>query len=285
MAHRLQFAFRYDASQTDSKTSVIAITSITTDDNKKYILPDADTYASRHTALTKTETYKRVKKILETEKIEILLTDQYPGLNSKEFKEFLRDNDVKLIFTAVDSPFSNGLNERLNQTLVNKMRCKINEKTEKKAWTTIARECLDKYNETEHSVTGFAPVYLLEGKVTSILPQELRQPIDTQTWIKNRKEALESTIRSHTYNKKLFDKGRRQSEFNIGELVYIENGNKLNRKKLDNLRIGPFEITDKILNTIYKIKTGRTKKDTSLYHITKLIRMEDNISDLEDSAE
>lgn len=222
---------------------------------------------------------KLVKKVLETENIEILLADQYPGLNSKEFKDFLTDNDVKLIFTAVDTPFSNGLNERLNQTLVNKMRCKINETNEKKSWTTIARECIDKYNETEHSVTGFAPIYLLEGKVTSILPQELRQPLDTETWIKHRQQALERSIRSHAYNKKLFDKGRRQCEFNIGELVYVENGNKLNRKKMDILRIGPFEITDKISNTIYKINTGRTKKNTSLYHITKLIRMEGGIND------
>lgn len=222
---------------------------------------------------------KLVKKVLETENIEILLADQYPGLNSREFKEFLTDNDVKLIFTAVDTPFSNGLNERLNQTLVNKMRCKINQKNEKKSWTSIARECIEKYNETEHTVTGFAPVYLLEGKVTSILPRELRQPLDTKTWIKNRQQALERSIRSHAYNKKLFDKGRRQCEFNIGELVYVENGNKLNRKKMDNLRIGPFEITDKISNTIYKINTGRTKTNTSLYHITKLIRMEGEIKD------
>lgn len=61
---KLQFAFRYEASQTDNKTSVIAITSITTEDNKKYILQEADRYASRHIALTKTETYKRVKKSL-----------------------------------------------------------------------------------------------------------------------------------------------------------------------------------------------------------------------------
>ncbi|KAK9886419.1 hypothetical protein WA026_016698 [Henosepilachna vigintioctopunctata] len=221
---------------------------------------------------------KLVNKVLETEKIDILLADQYSGLNSKEFKEFLTDNDVQLIFTAVDTPFSNGLNERLNQTLVNKMRCKINEKKEKKSWTSVARECIDKYNETEHSVTGFAPEYLLEGKDTSILPQELRQPTNIDRWIKDREEALERTIRSHTYNKKIFDKGRKHIEFNIGELVYIENGNKMNRNKMDNLRIGPFEITGKISNTIYKINTGRTRKETGIYHITKLIRMEEGIN-------
>lgn len=64
MAQKLQFAFRLEASQTDNKTSVIAITSITTQNDKKYTLSETDKYASRHAALTKTETYKRVKKSL-----------------------------------------------------------------------------------------------------------------------------------------------------------------------------------------------------------------------------
>lgn len=54
-------------------------------------------------------------------------------------------------------------------------------------------------------------------------------------------------------------------------MVYIENGNKLNRKKLDELRIGPFKIEDKISNSIYTIKTGRRKQDTSIFHVTKLL--------------
>lgn len=54
-------------------------------------------------------------------------------------------------------------------------------------------------------------------------------------------------------------------------MVYIENGNKLNRKKLDELRIGPFKIENKISNSIYTIKTGRRNQDTSIFHITKLL--------------
>ncbi|KAK9746461.1 hypothetical protein QE152_g6106 [Popillia japonica] len=96
----------------------------------------------------------------------MIITDQYPGINSKEFKNFLEEQEVKLIFTALNAPFSNGLNERLNQTIVNKIRCKINETKGKKAWTTIARDCVDKYNITEHSVTGFTPKYLLDGTDT-----------------------------------------------------------------------------------------------------------------------
>ncbi|XP_076301757.1 uncharacterized protein LOC143219763 [Lasioglossum baleicum] len=98
-----------------------------------------------------TDFIKLVNKVLETDKIGVILADQYPGINSREFKKFLVENDVRLIFTAVNAPFSNGLNERLNQTLVNKIRCKINEKEEKRAWTTIAGECIDRYNKTEHT--------------------------------------------------------------------------------------------------------------------------------------
>lgn len=213
---------------------------------------------------------KLTKKVLETDEIEIILTDQYPGINSREFKQYLQENNVKLIFTAVNTPFSNGLNERLNQTIVNKIRCKINEKNNKRTWTTIARECIHKYNETEHSVTGFAPKYLLDGTNVSILPNELKVIEKEEKWITDKRLALENTIKSHKYNKKIFDRNRKIQEFNIGDSVYVENGNRLNRKKLDELKIGPFKITEKISNSIYKIDTGNRKTESTLFHITKL---------------
>lgn len=66
-------------------------------------------------------------KVQDKNQIQILLTDQYSGINSDAFKNDLKQQKINLIFTAVNCPFSNGLNKRLNQTLVNKIRCKINE--------------------------------------------------------------------------------------------------------------------------------------------------------------
>jgi len=65
-------------------------------------------------------------------------------------------------------------------------------------------------------------------------------------WICDRKIAYENTIKSHDYNKKLFDKNRKDMEFNVGDMVYVENGNKLNRRKLDELKIGPYKIIERI---------------------------------------
>lgn len=214
---------------------------------------------------------KLVKDIAETENVKMILTDQYPGINSNEFKNFLHMRKITLIFTAVNAPFSNGLNERLNQTLVNKIRCKVNEKGTNKAWTTIAHECVKKYNETNHSITGFSPQYLLHGTDVTVLPQELKQDRTFNDLIRDRKKALENTIKSHNYNKTLYDKKLRYWEFKVGDMVYIENGNKLNRKKLDELKVGPYKIIEKISDTIYRIDIGYKKAESNLYHITKLM--------------
>ncbi|XP_014227449.1 uncharacterized protein LOC106652820 [Trichogramma pretiosum] len=56
-----------------------------------------------------TDFIKLIKEVLEVESIGMLLADQYPGINSREFKEYLKENQVKLIFTAVNTPSSNGL--------------------------------------------------------------------------------------------------------------------------------------------------------------------------------
>lgn len=214
---------------------------------------------------------KLVKKVNEEYHIKLILSDQYPGINSNEFKRFLQQENISIVFTAVNAPFSNGLNERLNQTLVNKIRCKINEKKGKVAWTSIAHECTQKYNETEHTVTGFAPIYLLEGRKVDIIPKELKEETDYKDLIKDRQLALENTIKSHNTNKINFDKNRKDIELKVGDLVYVENGNRLNRKKLDELKIGPYKILERISNSIYRIDTGHRKIESNLYHITKLV--------------
>lgn len=214
---------------------------------------------------------KLVKNVTEDNNIGMILSDQYPGINSKDFKVFLEKKNIPIVFTAVNAPFSNGINERLNQTLVNKIRCKVNEENKKIAWTTIAHKCVEKYNETEHTVTGFAPVYLLQGKHITFTPNELKEERTENELLRDRKLALKNSIKSHNYNKKLYDRNRKFYEFKVGDMVFAENGNKLNRRKLDELKIGPYEIIEKLSNSIYRINTGHRKSESNLFHITKLV--------------
>ncbi|XP_050551236.1 uncharacterized protein LOC118262122 isoform X2 [Spodoptera frugiperda] len=213
---------------------------------------------------------KLIKSCTECDDIELILSDQYPGINSRDFKSFLDEKNIQIIFTAVNSPFSNGLNERLNQTLVNKIRCKINEQDTRMAWTTVAHNCVKKYNETVHTVTGYAPKYLLYGTDVTILPNELKQEKTKHDLIQDRRRALENSIKSHNYNKTIYDKHRKYIDFNVGDTVFVENGNKLNRKKLDELKIGPYKIIEKISTSIYKINTDHKRSESNYFHISKL---------------
>ncbi|KAL3287758.1 hypothetical protein HHI36_002222, partial [Cryptolaemus montrouzieri] len=114
----------------------------------------------------------------------MLSTGQYPGTNSNGFKNFL---EKKYNDFYSNAPFLNGLNERLNQTLVNKdiYRCAINEIDNKCAWTTIAHKCV--------------------SEDTSVLSDELKKKDSNH--LENDKEiAFENSMRNHDYNKKLYDK-------------------------------------------------------------------------------
>lgn len=209
---------------------------------KKYlhILVDHFTrYAFIHTSKTQkahdfiTLLNKLLNKNIE---IETLLADQYSGINSREFKLFLKKNCVNLIFTAVDCPFSNGLNERLNQTLVNRIRCKINEDSSRlnRPWSVIAEECVKEYNNTVHTSTQFSPNYLLNNIDIQIVPDCCKVQRDLD---KDRKRALENSQKIHDFNKTRIDKVRKYPTFDVGDFVFVSHGNCLNRNKLEEIRI------------------------------------------------
>ncbi len=196
---------------------------------------------------SKTQTVSDLKKLLnlvlkDGNKIENLLADQYASLNSTEFKNFVNENNIKLLYTAVDCPFSNGPNERLNQTLVNRLRCKINENdvNKKKSWSVLANACVEEYNNTIHSVTRFAPTYLLTGVVPKFL-QTLKIDLSNFNLTSDRKRALDNSIKNHQQNEKYYNQTRTNITFSDGDMVYINHGNPLNRNKLDSLRTGPLK--------------------------------------------
>ena len=229
-------------------------------------------FASTSSGQTARDFIRFLDPVLKNNQIKILLADQYAGINSMEFKEYLASKGVSLLFTSVDCPQSNGLNERLHQTLVNRIRCKINSEGEKKRiWTRIAEECTSEYNNTVHSVTKFAPRYLLLGEDKSnIVPKEIYKKLDLNA---DRAQAMQNSISHHEKNKIRCDKSRKNYNFAINELVYMDNGNKTNRNKLDEIRSGPFPIIRRISNSIYEVGCGRRGKGNVLCHSSKLIPM------------
>lgn len=175
-----------------------------------------------------------------------------------------------MLFTAVDCPYSNGLNERLNQMLVNRLRCKINEnsKNKKIAWSTLFDQCVRVYNDTVHTVTRYSPNYLMNGIRSPFLNKIQNKVINSLNT--DRKIAFQNSQKNHFINKKRFDRNKKELNFSIGQYVYISHGNALNRNKLDELRNGPFKITDRISNCLFRVAVGFQKAESNVFHVSKL---------------
>lgn len=213
---------------------------------------------------------KLISPIVKNKNIKMLMIDQYSGLNSSKFKEYLKHQNVQIIFTAVDNPQSNGLNERLNQTLVNRIHCKINENINRnRPWTILAEECVKEYNNTIHSSTKFSPAFLVFGETSEIVPESLKSTnYDIQ---EARNESLINTMKNFHFNKRRIDRNRKNHEFTEGDLVYVSNGNKLNRNKLDEIRRGPFIITKRISGCIFEVGCRKKRKEANFFHASKLV--------------
>ncbi len=192
---------------------------------KKYchLLVDHFTrYAYAVTSRTqKAEDFIKLLKLVFDQgyKIENLLADQYTGINSVSFKNCLQQNGTRLLFTAVDCPFSNGLNERLNQTLVNHLRCKINEDSDnkKRPWSVLLQDCVSEYNNTIHTATKFSPNYLLNGQKRNLISDFSFS--DNRNLQLDRERAFHFSLRNHETNRKRFNKSRRKINFQVGDLV------------------------------------------------------------------
>lgn len=210
---------------------------------------------------------KLIDSAIKDNNVEILLVDQYSSLNSKDFKTKIKDRKInRLMFTPVNNPSSNGLNERANQTIINRLRCAINESDKKEAWTTKLKTCIEQYNNTIHDSTGFTPKFLMTGEKESITPFENEVELKTA-----RRLAFERSKEAHDKNSNRINPSRKNLKLSVGNKVYVGAESKLNRSKLDRIRTGPFEIIEAISPTVFKLNTNKKKSENNIFHINKII--------------
>lgn len=220
-----------------------------------------------------TDFIKLIDAIAKDHDVKLILADQYTGLNSKKLKRYLRSKKIMLVFTSVDHPESNGMVERLGQTLVNRIRCKL-ARSPRKAWTSVARECTEEYNRTTHSVTKFAPNYLVDGEESHIVPPEFVEQRDLQA---DRVQALINSNRDFEKNKERSDRNKREHTFKDNDLVYVKTSSRLNKSKMDEIRSGPFPIVRRASDSIYEVRTGKRRKESNFFHSSKLLPVEGSL--------
>jgi hypothetical protein len=82
----------------------------------------------------KAEDFIKLMKEIQKDgsKLETVLCDLYTANDSKKLKDYFKENNIAYIYTTADAAQSNGLVERVNQTLINKLRCNYQFQNEQK---------------------------------------------------------------------------------------------------------------------------------------------------------
>lgn len=188
-----------------------------------------------------------------------IVTDRYGAFKSDRFRSVLRTKSIVLVHTPTAHPQSNGLVERVGQTIVEKLRCKrLIDET--RSWSALAKEVADEYNHTIHSSTKFTPAYLLAGRD----PDEIYHGHDLNN---DRKSALEHSQSAYQKEFKRIVQKQIPWKLKLGDMVYADLADELNKKKLDPVYRGPFKVINKISEVMFEIKLpDRTEK----VHIGKL---------------
>ncbi|GBO38115.1 Transposon Ty3-G Gag-Pol polyprotein [Araneus ventricosus] len=148
-------------------------------------------------------------------------------------------------------PQTNGKVERVNQSLVTRLKCKVNSSSTKVPWTKLLESVTNEYNLTPHSITKYPPAYLLLGT----LPYD--SPIGQNSYYEPVNEArnlaLRRTIDYHNKNKIRYDARFVDKKFNPGDLVVYEEFYYPNTRKLSPPFSGPYEIIKQCSEVTYEI--------------------------------
>ncbi|UYV78462.1 hypothetical protein LAZ67_16001480, partial [Cordylochernes scorpioides] len=209
-----------------------------------------------------------LRNLFQINKPEILITDRNAAFLSRKFKHFLDRNNVKHLLTSSHHPETNSKVERLNSTIINRLRCEYNANL-KIPWTKYIPKITESYNETVHTTTGFPPKFLYYG----IQPHYIEHDTVTHTPIeKARKLAIERTIKSHEHSKQLYDIKHPELIFKEGDQVLVKTFIYPNTGKLTQRYIGPFTILKQLSPVTYEIDKPNIpqRKQTEIIHSNKL---------------
>nr|XP_037276037.1 uncharacterized protein K02A2.6-like [Rhipicephalus microplus] len=93
---------------------------------------------------------------------EAIVSDNGPQFTSKEFDNFLQEQEIRLSHSSVYYPQANGQIERFNHTFKTYLQLA---RLEQRPLRTAVRDYLAAYRCTPHATTGVAPAVLLHGRL------------------------------------------------------------------------------------------------------------------------
>ena len=186
-------------------------------------------------------------------KPKLVVTDQGKNYVSSEFRRFLSDNKIGWRISSSYHPQTNGLVEKMNHTLVVRLRIKCFQNPKRK-WSFHIPDIVNEINSTPHQVTGFSPEYLMYGWPSNKVPIE-----------EARKLALERTIRFQRMKKDLHDLKHKPLKLKTNDLVLVETAdNDPGLEKLSPRFHGPYRILSQLGPNTFKVIDDQNGQITTI---------------------
>lgn len=196
-------------------------------------------------------------------------SDQGANFESKLIKELLTMAGVDKSHTTPYHPMGNGIAERFNRTLGSMIRT-LPPKTKSK-WPQMLQQLTFCYNCTEHETTGFAPFFLMFGRVPRLPIDVLFQNVllnedvvDYKDFVSTLRRDLREAARiaqMHTLKEtdrhgRLYNRKVKGCPLAVGDRVLVANrGEKGKRKVADKWESSPYEVITVYPNiNVYRIR-------------------------------
>lgn len=200
-----------------------------------------------------------LNEVLKSGRPKIVLCDRYGAMKGSKLKKAVEESGGKLVFICADSASSNGMVERVGFTLSEGIRCGLHDRNYDCAWTTVAKQSVETYNDTPHSVTGYAPRYLLTGENREFNLFE-RGEQGEENLEEARRKANEKSEKSHARNAFYFNKNRKETLLQVGQMVYCKLASKLNRGNYEVIYEGPYPVTRIVSGSLFEVEKEDGKR-------------------------
>ncbi|QRW11207.1 Retrotransposable element Tf2 protein [Ceratobasidium sp. AG-Ba] len=198
------------------------------------------------------------------------VSDRGPTFNSQFLKALYAKLGINPKFSTAFHPETDGITERTNQWLEGFLRSFCNYKQDDWVrWLPIAEFCHNNQVNSATGKTAFETIYGLHPR-WDLVDLEVNAP-NAADMADSMQEIWDEVIASMEFHRSKEDTPKH--EYKEGDKVWLVGQNITTRrpsKKLDNKKLGPFVISEKISSHVYRLELPKTMRTHNVFHINLL---------------
>jgi transposase InsO family protein len=219
-----------------------------------------------------------------------IIMDNDTHFTSKKFLDFYDNPHIRVLWSAVAHPKTNGHVERANDMVLQGLKLRIFNRLNKHGnkWATELPLVLWSLRTMPSRATGFTPFFLVYG-AEAVLPTDLEygspmlKAYNEQSNDAVRENALDqlkeardvALLHSARYQQNLrryHDKHVRNQDLHVGDLVLRRRQSNKGRHKLTPPWEGPYIVVEVLRPGTYKLSNGKGETFTNAWNIEQLRR-------------